>query len=129
MAAAARTLLGEHDFAAYCRRREGATTVRTLLELTWQRDEGLLEATLMADAFCHNMVRALVGASLAVGEGRRPVPWPAEVLAGRVRRPDVAVAQPHGLTLEEVHYPEDAELSERAAATRRRRAAPTGGTT
>jgi len=129
MAAAARTLLGEHDFAAYCRRREGATTVRTLLELTWQRDEGLLVATLMADAFCHNMVRALVGASLAVGEGRRPVPWPAEVLAGGVRRPDVAVAPPHGLTLEEVHYPEDAELSDRAAATRRRRAAPTGGTT
>ncbi len=121
MAAAARSLLGEHDFAAYCRRREGATTVRTLLELSWRRDDELLVATVMADAFCHNMVRALVGASLAVGEGRRPEHWPAEVLAGLVRRPDVAVAPPHGLTLEEVHYPVDAELSERAVAARRRR--------
>ncbi len=121
MTAAARPLLGEHDFAAYCRRREGATTVRTLLELSWRRDDGLLVATVMADAFCHNMVRALVGASLAVGEGRRPAPWPADVLAGRVRRPDVAVAPPHGLTLEEVHYPADAELAERAGAARRRR--------
>ncbi len=121
MAAAARELLGEHDFAAFCRRREGATTVRTLLELAWSRDNDLLVATVMADAFCHTMVRSLVGALLAVGEGRRPARWPADVLAGRERRPDVAVAPPHGLTLEEVHYPSDAEVAERAAAARRRR--------
>ena len=126
MAAAAAPLLGAHDFAAFCRRREGATTVRTLLELTWVREDGLLVATVVADAFCHNMVRSLVGASLAVGEGRRPPGWPAEVLAARERRPDVAVAPPHALTLEEVHYPSDAELADRAAATRRRRDAPEG---
>jgi tRNA pseudouridine38-40 synthase len=128
MATAARELLGEHDFAAYCRRREGATTVRTLLELTWSREDGLLVATVMADAFCHSMVRSLVGASLAVGEGRREAGWPAEVLAGAVRRPDVAVAPPHGLTLEEVRYPSDAEVADRALAARRRRESPTGGT-
>ena len=62
--------MGEHDFAAFCRRREGATTVRTLRVLDWRRDgDGLAVATVVADAFCHNMVRALVGALLAVGEG------------------------------------------------------------
>jgi tRNA pseudouridine38-40 synthase len=115
-------LLGEHDFAAFCRRREGATTVRTLLELHWAREPGdLLVATVLADAFCHSMVRSLVGACLAVGEGRRGVRWPVEVLSGRVRRPDVTVAPAKGLTLEEVHYPPDDEVAARAAAARRRR--------
>ena len=72
MQAASRALVGEHDFAAFCRRREGATTVRTLLELQWSREPGdLVVATFLADAFCHSMVRSLVGACLAVGEGRR----------------------------------------------------------
>jgi len=115
-------LLGGHDFAAFCRRREGATTVRTLLELRWAREpDGLVEATLVADAFCHNMVRALVGALLVVGDGRRPVGWPAMVLAGRVRTPYVSVAAAHGLTLEEVRYPGPEEMAARAAASRRRR--------
>ena len=118
---AARSLLGMHDFSAFCRPREGATTVRTLLEHGWARADGLVVATVVADAFCHNMVRALVGAALAVGEGRRPPTWPAEVLAGRVRRPDVQVAPPHGLTLEEVRYPQADELAARAQAARRRR--------
>jgi tRNA pseudouridine38-40 synthase len=121
---AARSLLGMHDFSAFCRPREGATTVRTLLEHGWARADGLVVATVVADAFCHNMVRALVGAALAVGEGRRPPTWPAEVLAGRVRRPDVQVAPPHGLTLEEVRYPGADELAARARAARRRREEP-----
>jgi tRNA pseudouridine38-40 synthase len=78
-------------------------------------------ATVLADAFCHSMVRSLVGACLAVGEGRRDVHWPVEVLSGRVRRPDVTVAKAKGLTLEEVHYPPDQEVAARAAAARRRR--------
>lgn len=124
MDAAAQQLLGEHDFAAYCRPREGATTIRTLQELRWRRvpagepDAGLVVADVRADAFCHSMVRALVGASLAVGEGRRPVDWPAAVLAARRRDPAVTVAAAHGLTLEEVGYPPDAELATRAAAAR-----------
>jgi tRNA pseudouridine38-40 synthase len=121
---AARALAGEHDFAAFCRRRPGATTVRTLRVLDWRRDgDGLAVATVVADAFCHNMVRALVGALLAVGEGRRPAGWPAEVLAAAVRDPAVRVVAPHGLCLEEVGYPPPAELAARATQTRNLRAA------
>jgi tRNA pseudouridine38-40 synthase len=122
---AGRLLEGEHDFAAFCRPREGSTTVRTLLEHRWSRDvEGYLVGWLMADAFCHNMVRAMVGAMLVVGEGRRDPGWVAEVLAGGQRRPDVTVVAPHGLTLEEVRYPPDEELVARAEVARRRRGQP-----
>ena len=124
MTEAATSLAGEHDFAAFCRRREGASTVRTLRVLDWRRDgDGVAVATVVADAFCHNMVRALVGALLAVGEGRRPPGWPAGVLAVGVRDPAVRVVAPHGLCLEEVAYPPPAELAARAAETRQRRTA------
>ena len=116
---AAQACLGEHDFAAFCRRREGASTVRALLRLDWARTAPwLAEATVLADAFCHNMVRALVGALLRVGDGSKPAGWPAEVLAAGARDPGVPVLPPHGLCLEEVGYPPDAELSARAAASR-----------
>jgi tRNA pseudouridine38-40 synthase len=116
---AGRQCLGEHDFAAFCRRREGATTVRALRTLDWHRDDhGVAIASVVADAFCHNMVRALVGALLAVGEGRRPAGWPAAVLAAAVRDPAVRVVPPHGLCLEEVGYPPAAGLAARAAETR-----------
>ena len=125
MVDAGRLLDGEHDFAAYCRPRHGATTVRTLLEHRWSRDpDGYLVGRVVADAFCHNMVRAMVGAVIGVGEGRRDAGWVAEVLAGGVRRPDVPVAAPHGLTLEEVGYPPDEELAVRAQVVRRRRGEP-----
>ncbi len=114
-------LLGLHDFASFCKHREGATTVRTLLGLSWVRDGDLLTGTVLADAFCHHMVRSLVGALLAVGEGRRPVTWPGEVLAAAVRDPSVKVVAPHGLTLEEVDYPPDEELGARAGEARARR--------
>jgi tRNA pseudouridine38-40 synthase len=127
MNAAASGLTGEHDFAAFCKRREGATTVRTLLDLSWGRDpEGLAVATVRADAFCHHMVRALVGALVAVGEGRRPPPWAADVLAAGVRDAAVTVVPAHGLTLEEVGYPDDAGLAAQATAARRVRVAPHG---
>ena len=124
MNAAATALLGEHDFAAFCRRREGATTVRALRRLDWERDlDGVAVACVIADAFCHNMVRALVGALLPVGEGGRPPSWPAAVLAAVVRDPAVRVVPPHGLCLEEVRYPEPDQLATRAALTRRVRTA------
>ena len=124
MNAAASALLGEHDFAAFCRYREGATTVRALRRLDWQRDaEGVAVGCVVADAFCHNMVRALVGALIAVGDGSRPPSWPSAVLAVAVRDPAVRVVPPHGLCLEEVRYPEPGRLAERAALTRRMRAA------
>jgi tRNA pseudouridine38-40 synthase len=119
MAGASQALLGEHDFAAFCRKRPGATTIRTLLELGWERQpDGLLVGTVRADAFCHNMVRALVGCLVAVGEGRRDATWAARVLAGRQRDPAVTVVQPHGLTLEEVGYPAVAELARQAERSR-----------
>lgn len=122
MQAAAQGLVGEHDFAAYCRRREGATTVRRLLRLDVERSSPeVVVVTVEADAFCHNMVRALVGALLAVGDGRRPVHWPRHVLLAGVRDPEVTVAPAHGLTLVEVRYPPDAELAARAVTARARR--------
>ena len=94
--------------------------MRALLGLSWARDAaGLAVATVLADAFCHNMVRALVGCLLVVGEGRRPTEWPAAVLAHRERDAGVAVVQSHGLTLEEVGYPADEELAARAEESRR----------
>lgn len=124
MRAACPLLLGEHDFAAFCKRREGATTIRRLLALTWDRDAaGVLTCTVRADAFCHSMVRALVGALLAVGEGRRPPSWPGDVLRAGVRDSSVPVAPAHGLTLLEVRYPPDDELAARSEVTRRLRVA------
>jgi tRNA pseudouridine38-40 synthase len=125
MNAAAARLIGEHDFAAYCRRREGATTIRRLLRCEWVREPGdglVAAAHVEADAFCHSMVRGLVGALLAVGDGRRDADWPVQVLAAGVRDPAVHVAPARGLSLEEVSYPADDQLAARARETRRVRA-------
>ena len=112
-------LLGRHDFASFCKRREGATTIRTLLDLSWERDDvGVLVGSVRADAFCHHMVRSLVGCLVAVGEGRRPAAWAGDVLAAATRDPAVAVVPAHGLTLEEVGYPPDDELAAQAEAAR-----------
>ena len=119
---ASRLLLGEHDFAAYCKKREGATTIRRLLDVRWERtrpDE--VEATIEADAFCHSMVRALVAALLMAGDGRCAPVFPAEVLASGERHPSVNVLPAHGLTLEEVRYPSPAELGARVVETRKMR--------
>jgi len=122
---AAISLLGEHDFAAFCKRREGGTTVRTLLRLDVARvSDGVVAADVEADAFCHSMVRALVGALLAVGDGRRGPEWPALVLGRGLRDPAVTVAPAHGLTLVEVRYPPDPDLAARAAVTRAVRVPP-----
>ncbi len=119
MGDAAYLLVGLHDFAAFCKRRAGATTVRTLLALSWERlPDGVLAGTVVADAFCHSMVRSLVGALVPVGEGRRDVDWPAAVLTTGHRDPGVKVMPPHGLSLEEVTYPPDAELAARAVQAR-----------
>lgn len=119
---ASRLLLGLRDFASFCKKREGATTIRTLLDLHWYRDtEDRAVATVRADAFCHSMVRSLVGCLLAVGDGRKDPAWAGAVLAQTSRRADVAVVAPHGLTLEEVGYPPDAQLALQAEKARARR--------
>jgi tRNA pseudouridine38-40 synthase len=123
MNAAAAYLLGEHDFAAFCRKREGATTIRELRELSASRAEGVIETTVRADAFCHSMVRSLMGALVAVGEGRHAPQWAADILLGRIRDPHVKVMPARGLVLEEVIYPPDDQLAARAAEARRIRTA------
>jgi tRNA pseudouridine38-40 synthase len=119
-------LVGLRDFAAFCKPRPGASTIRELKEFTWTRvaegpDAGLVCARIAADAFCHNMVRALVGASIDVGQGLKGVDWPARALASKSRVNSSAVVAPNGLTLEHVEYPPDGELAARADAIRARR--------
>jgi tRNA pseudouridine38-40 synthase len=120
MNSAAAMLVGEHDFAAYCKPRAGASTVRRLQRLAVSRG-AVIVVEASADAFCHNQVRSMVGALLAVGDGRRPTAWPRAVLDARQRDSAVTVAPAHGLTLVAVDYPADDRLAERVATTRRRR--------
>ncbi len=115
-------LLGEHDFAAFCKFREGATTIRTLETFKWERKaDGLLVAQVVADAFCYSMVRNLVGAAVCVAEGRFEPSWIAEMLANRQRISDSMVFPAEGLTLVQVDYPNNAQLLTRAALTIARR--------
>jgi tRNA pseudouridine38-40 synthase len=124
MAATVEALRGEHDFLPFCIPRPGASTIRTVLEARWDRmSNGELALTIRADAFCHHMVRMIVGASVAVGEGRRSVGWLGELLASGERHHAVTVAAPHGLTLEEVAYPPAADLAAEATRARRFRGA------
>jgi len=118
MSTASRDLLGLNDFAAFCRQREGATTIRDLQRLDWSRDGDRVTAYVSADAFCWSMVRSLVGALLAVGEHRREPGWCATLLASTHRSSDFAAAPPHGLTLVGVDYPPDDELEARTKVTR-----------
>lgn len=122
MQAAISRLTGLHDFAAYCRPRPGATTIRELQFAGWSREaDGVLVAEVQADAFCHGMVRALVGASLAVGSGRLDPGRMVDLLAADARTGEFPSAPAHGLTLVEVGYPPDAELAAQADRARNRR--------
>jgi tRNA pseudouridine38-40 synthase len=123
MSAAAEALLGLHDWAAFCKARDGATSIRTLQEFSWERGgDGVLTAGVRADAFCHSMVRALVGATIAVGEGRLGLERLLGIREELARTSEFKVVPAKGLTLLEVGYPEDAELAARAGQTRARRA-------
>ena len=116
---AAASLVGLKDFAAFCKKREGATTIRTLLHYSWTRGrDGVITGRIEADAFCHSMVRALVGGVVPVGEGRRDPSWTADVLTRKQRDPGVVVMPAHGLCLEEVRYPDPSEYAARDAASR-----------
>jgi tRNA pseudouridine38-40 synthase len=124
----AATLIGLRDFGAFCRRRDGASTIRTLLELTARRAPsgpmaGVIECTVRADAFCHTMVRSLVGALVAVATGQRDHEWLAAITERGVRDSTITVMPATGLTLEEVGYPADHELAARVVEARDRREA------
>jgi tRNA pseudouridine38-40 synthase len=115
---AGQRLLGLNDYAAFCRRREGASTVRCVQQLAVSRTGDLIEIEVQADAFCHSMVRSLVGALAAVGDGSRDADWPHRLLSLDRRSDEVPVAPAHGLTLLAVGYPADSGLAARAAETR-----------
>ena len=115
-------LLGTHDYAAFCKFREGATTIRTLETYSWRRDnQGFLIGDVVADAFCYSMVRNLVGAIVCVADGRKDVSWISTLLENKERVSDSLVFPARGLSLYKVDYPDDAELLERAAKTIARR--------
>jgi tRNA pseudouridine38-40 synthase len=115
---ASQLVLGHHDFAAFCKFRQGGTTIRTLEKYQWKRqDDGLLVADLVADAFCYSMVRNLVGAVVCVADGRKEPEWIAELLANKERVSDSLVFPARGLTLYQVDYPTDDQLLERAKIT------------
>ena len=115
-------LLGTHDYAAFCKFREGATTIRTLETYSWRRDnQGVLVADVVADAFCYSMVRNLVGAIVCVADGRKDASWISTLLENKERVSDSLVFPARGLSLYKVDYPDDAELLERAAKTIARR--------
>jgi tRNA pseudouridine38-40 synthase len=118
-------LLGLRDFVAFCRRRDQATTIRTLQRVEAVRlPDRTIEVTVKADAFCHSMVRSLMGALTAVASGRRDRTWLQGLLTQPVRAGDVTVQPAHGLTLEEVGYPADSELAARAVEARTTRSLP-----
>ena len=118
MALGSRSLLGLHDFAAFCRHRPGATTIRELQRLDWVRNGDLVTAHVTADAFCWSMVRSLVGALVAVGEGRRAPDWCLTLLTATARSSDFSAVPARGLTLVGVDYPPDDQLAARVAVTR-----------
>ena len=115
-------LVGEHDFAAFCKYRRGGTTIRTLEQFSWVRnEEGTLVATVIADAFCYSMVRNLVGSVVCVADGRFPTGWVQELLANKVRVSDSLVFPARGLTFIGVEYPPDDQLLSRIETTLQRR--------
>ena len=115
-------LLGEHDFASFCKARESGTSIRTLKEFAFERDSmGVIIAKVKADAFCHSMVRSLIGAAVCVGEGRFSPTWMKQILDGKTRIGESLVFPARGLTLTKVEYPEDFELKNRLSITVRRR--------
>ncbi|MDN3903800.1 tRNA pseudouridine synthase A [Arthrobacter sp. YD2] len=119
---AAEGVLGIRDFLSYCKPRTGSTTIRELQEFSFARgSDGIITTHIQADAFCHNMVRSLVGGSLLVGAGERRPQWLAERLAAMIRDSKSILAPPHPLVLEEVRYPADAGLRDRADLTRAHR--------
>lgn len=123
---AGQALVGERDFAAFCRHRVGGTSIRELQSLRWERSpDGIAVMTIKADAFCHSMVRSLVGVLLPVGDGRRPVSWPLEILDAGKRHSAVTVMPPHALVLEQVAYPEEGQMLTRQSQTRTMRSLPT----
>ena len=122
MREAAAYLLGEHDFLSFCRPREGATTIRTVKRLDVTRDAaGVILVSVEGDAFCHNMVRSMVGALFEVGRGAKDPSWVEFLVNHPSRDHGVMVAPAKGLTMVGVDYPDRDRWGSRAREARRRR--------
>lgn len=108
---AGQLLLGERDFSAFrgagCQSR---TPMRNVIRLAVQRHGDLVLLDIEANAFLLHMVRNIAGVLLAIGDGRRPLEWAAEVLEGRDRTRAAATAPPQGLCLYQVRYPDNFDL-------------------
>ena len=138
---AAGLMIGLHDFGSFARPNPGGTTIRDVKSACWERvgtrandvrvklktgcvptvEQGLLEFTIVADAFAHNMVRSLVQACVQIGRGKRTLDWFVEKINTPLREGSTGPIAPQGLTLEYVAYPPDNELAERAEKIRARR--------
>jgi tRNA pseudouridine38-40 synthase len=106
MNSGSKLLLGVHDFFAFCKFREGGSTIKNLLKFNWYRDEkDVVICEISADSFRYNMVRNLVGAAVCVGEGRFKPEWMFDTLKNKERIPDSYVFPAKGLTLISVQYP------------------------
>lgn len=113
---ASQSLLGLNDYASFCKPREASTTIRTLQQVSVIRGAGgVIEIELQADAFCHNMVRSIVGALIAVGRGKADGRLLRAMLEKRGREGSFKVVAPHGLTLLAIGYPADHLLEAQAA--------------
>lgn len=119
---ASSVLLGLHDFSAFCRKTDYGSSIRNLQKFTWTRtSDDLIRVDITSDAFCYSMVRALVGAVISIGEGKRTKEWLAEYLAGAVKDPGVFMAPGHPLTLTHVEYPKESEYAARIEKTLKNR--------
>lgn len=131
---AAKMMVGLHDFGSFAKPNPGGTTIREVKKAYWNRisqcacdrlvpplEQGLLEFTIVADAFAHNMVRSLVNASVQIGMLKRSLDWFDDKIHNPVREGSTGPIAPQGLTLENVAYPCDSDLALRANAIRARR--------
>jgi tRNA pseudouridine38-40 synthase len=119
---AAQKLVGLKDFGAFCRPREGATSIRHLKKISVTRDsDGVILVNLEADAFCHNMVRAIVGALAAVGGGKLTIRELVQLQRAAKRTAAFKVMPPTGLTLLAISYPKPSAWAKQAERARAKR--------
>lgn len=115
---ASQVLIGLHDFSAFCKKTDYGTSIRNLKTFTWTRTpDDLIRVDITSDAFCYSMVRALVGAVISIGEGKRTKEWLADYLARGERDFGVFMAPAHPLTLVNVEYPPEEEFASRIEKT------------
>lgn len=118
----AKEFMGLRDFRAFCKERDGTTTIRELQEISVKRrPNGVIDIEVEADAFCHNMVRSVVGALMSAGSGRTTAKEVRKALKGQRNEHAYKVQAPQGLTLIKISYPAKSKLGAQAELTQRMR--------